>query len=70
MVRDFFCLTHANLRGVSRFCQAIRAVGRAIDDQHAAAAAFKRHFEEIFASSEPLPLDWDARREAFSRARN
>ncbi len=34
----------------------------------AAAAAFKRHFEEIFASSEPLPLDRDARREALGRS--
>jgi phosphatidylserine/phosphatidylglycerophosphate/cardiolipin synthase-like enzyme len=34
----------------------------------AAAAAFKRHFEEIFAQSEPLPLDVEARRQAEDRS--
>lgn len=32
------------------------------------AAAFKRRFEAIFAASEPLPLDGQARRKSFSRS--
>ncbi len=34
----------------------------------AAAAAFRRRFEEIFAGSEPLPLEADARRDALDRS--
>lgn len=41
-----------------------------IIENAAAADEFRRHFEAIFAESEPLPPDGEARREAFSRTRD
>jgi phosphatidylserine/phosphatidylglycerophosphate/cardiolipin synthase-like enzyme len=39
-----------------------------IIENAAAAEEFRRHFEAIFAQSEPLPPDGEARRSAFSGA--
>jgi hypothetical protein len=41
-----------------------------IIENTAAAAEFRRHFEAIFAESEPLPIDGAPRRNGFSGARD